>query len=263
MVAVSEVHMACLAVRALMKAQLRGVISGGWAMLNEEDLNGQPDSALLQAYSKDKVLFVKTAPHEWLFPQCSTIVHHGGAGTTAASMRAGVPVIVTPCFFDQFDNAHLVASNGVGIAMKQFSKVTPAALATALTQSVSDRGMQERARTLGQQLRMEDGPSNAARVVDDFIVNELDTGRWKAKFEQHTLQRRELQARKPPGCLAWIARLLCSREPNRFLEQKTLPKEFAAASSRHAQSVMLPRLLPRLGMLPRLGTPKAEVPEQC
>merc|ERR1712083_181905 len=151
-------------------------MGGGWAMLNEEHLNGQLDSALLRAYSKDNVLFVKTAPHEWLFPQCSTVVHHGGSGTTAASLRAGVPVIVTPCFGDQFDNAQLVSSNGVGIAMKQFSKVTPAALAAALTQTVSDRGMQERARTLGQQLMLEDGPSNAARVVDDFLVNELDTG---------------------------------------------------------------------------------------
>merc|ERR1712190_593300 len=120
--------------------------------------------------------------------------------------------------------------------------------AAALTQTVSDRGMQERARTLGKQLMMEDGPSNAARVVDDFIVNELDTGRWKAKFEQHTLQRRELQARKPPGCLAWIARLLCSREPNRFLHQTRVCQ---MNSRQTATSVMLPRP----------GTFKAEVPE--
>merc|ERR1711972_622640 len=231
MVAVSEVHMACLAVRALMKAQLRGVISGGWAMLNEEDLNGQPDSALLQAYSKDNVLFVKTAPHEWLFPQCSAIVHHGGAGTTAASMRAGVPVIVTPCFGDQFDNAQLVSSNGVGIAMKQFSKVTPAALAAALTQTVSDQRMQERSRALGTQLLKEDGPGNAVRVVETFITEELDTGRWKAKFEQRNQQMRALKAQAAPGCLAWVARFLCSAEPNRFLPR--LPKLAEGTSLSH------------------------------
>jgi len=229
MVAVSAEHMACLAVRSLMKAKQRGIILGGWAELDADKLRGQADSEQLEAYAKDNVLFVQTAPHEWLFPQCSVIVHHGGSGTTAAALRAGIPTIVTPCFCDQFDNAQLVASNGVGIALKQFAKVAPADLAGALTKCISDRGMQERSRALGQQLLEEDGPGNAVRAVNNFITEELDTGRWKAKFEQRSQQFKVLQTRAAPGCLAWIARLLCSSEPNRFLPR--LPKPSKADNS--------------------------------
>merc|ERR1711939_981043 len=112
MVAVSEAHMTCLAVRSLMKAGLRGIILGGWAKLDPSMLKGQPDTEAMEAYVTENVLFLPSAPHEWLFPQCSVTAHHGGSGTTAAALRSGVPTIVTPCAFDQFDNAHLVQSNG-------------------------------------------------------------------------------------------------------------------------------------------------------
>merc|ERR1719254_367151 len=102
---------------------MSGIILGGWAKLSLDKIEGQWDTESMKAYCKDHVLFMNTAPHEWLFPQCSITVHHGGAGTTAAALRAGVPTIVTPWFFDQFESAQVVARNGVGIAMKQFSKV--------------------------------------------------------------------------------------------------------------------------------------------
>merc|ERR1712125_192201 len=102
MLAVSQEHMACLAVRSLRKAGLRGIVLGGWAELCSEQLGGQPDSEELLNYASHSVLFIQSAPHEWLFPQCVAIVHHGGSGTTAAALRSGRPSIVTPCGFDQF-----------------------------------------------------------------------------------------------------------------------------------------------------------------
>jgi len=213
----SDAQMACLAVRSLMQAGLRGVILGGWAELSAEKLKGQDDTVILEDYARDNILFVEAAAHEWLFPRCSVIVHHGGAGTTAAALRAGVPTIITPFFLDQFDSAAMVAREGVGIAMKQFSKVSPTDLANALTQCLSDRGMQERCQVLGRKLMEEDGPLNAVAVIDDFFVKELDTGKWKARFDERALQLKEMQAQPPPGILAWAARLLWSQEPNRFL----------------------------------------------
>lgn len=47
-------------------------------------------------YPLDKV------PHDWLFPQVAAVVHHGGAGTTAAGLRAGIPTVIKPFFGDQF-----------------------------------------------------------------------------------------------------------------------------------------------------------------
>merc|ERR1712151_1381330 len=119
--------------------------------------------------------------------------------------------------------------------MKQFSKVTPAALSAALARCASDRDLQEAARSLGRKLAQEDGTGNAVKIVDDFVVKELDTGRWRAKFEQHTQQLRDMQARSPLGCLAWIARLLCSPglETNRFLPRLAMPKDISSNTEPH------------------------------
>merc|ERR550525_815337 len=97
--------MTCLAVRALMKSKSRGIVLGGWAGLEVGKLQGQADTQQMLDYVAEDVLFLKTAPHEWLFPRCSCTVHHGGSGTTAAALRAGRPTIITPCFVDQFSNA--------------------------------------------------------------------------------------------------------------------------------------------------------------
>merc|ERR1719401_161471 len=133
-----------------MRARLRGIVLGGWAKLNEAMLKDQPDSEAMLKYVENNVLFLDSAPHEWLFPQCSVIVHHGGSGTTAAALRSGVPTIITPCAFDQFDNANLVAGNGVGVAMKQFSKVTAQALAAALVKCTTDEAMVQKSKAMGE-----------------------------------------------------------------------------------------------------------------
>src|SRR5258708_9892738 len=49
----------------------------------------------------DSVLAIEPCPHDWLFPRVAAAVHHGGAGTTAAALRAGVPSVVVPFFADQ------------------------------------------------------------------------------------------------------------------------------------------------------------------
>lgn len=118
MMAKSGEHMTCLAVRALMKSQSRGIILAGWAKLEAGMMHGQPDTPQMVEYAKDNILFLETAPHEWLFPQCACTVHHGGAGTTAAALRAGRPTIITPTMSDQYFWAQTVASAGVGVDAK-------------------------------------------------------------------------------------------------------------------------------------------------
>ncbi|CAE8627366.1 unnamed protein product [Polarella glacialis] len=190
MIAVSPEHMACLAVRSLKEAGLRGVVLSGWAELSVENMSGQPDSKELLAFAKESVLFVKTAPHEWLFPQCSAIVHHGGSGTTAAALRSGRPSIVTPCGFDQFQNALMVAESGAGVGLPQIRKVTCRVLAAALTKVLADGALIARAQALGEQLRGEDGVGAAVRVLDTFFAEEMATGVWQAKATrtQHAFQ---------------------------------------------------------------------------
>mmetsp|Transcript_22974 Transcript_22974/g.61194 ORF Transcript_22974/g.61194 Transcript_22974/m.61194 type:complete len:579 (-) Transcript_22974:108-1844(-) len=206
MLAVSPEHMTCLAVRALRRAGLRGVVLGGWAKLSAEMLEGQPDSEELKAYAADNVLFISTAPHEWLFPRCAVIVHHGGSGTTAAALRSGRPSVVTPCAFDQFANAQMVAEGGAGIALRQFSKVSAADLAAALTRAATDEQMTRKAKKLGEKLRREDGLGAAVMELDHFVSQELVTGKWEARARA---QQEEFRKLAQPSLLTRLS-LCCS-----------------------------------------------------
>src|SRR6185436_8276600 len=82
-------HAAECVVGALQKTNSRGILLTGW---------GSPCEAPLP----DSVFQLDQAPHEWLFPKMSAVIHHGGAGTSAAALRAGIPSIVVPFFADQF-----------------------------------------------------------------------------------------------------------------------------------------------------------------
>ena len=74
---------------ALEKAGARAIVSEGWAHLGGE----RPPS---------NVFLIGDCPHDWLFARCRAVCHHGGAGTTAAGLRAGLPTVVVPSFGDQF-----------------------------------------------------------------------------------------------------------------------------------------------------------------
>lgn len=89
----SAEHMVRIAVGALKEVGARGIILGGGAELSLELLvRAEADSALI-SYAEDHVLFLQKAPHALLFPRMSCLVHHGGAGTTNASLLAGVPQV--------------------------------------------------------------------------------------------------------------------------------------------------------------------------
>ncbi len=89
------------------------------------------------------------------------VVHHGGAGTTGAGLRAGVPSIVVPFTMDQPFWASRVHALGVGPKPIPRPKLTRASLAAALRSAVTDDAMAERARALGEKVRAEDGVANA------------------------------------------------------------------------------------------------------
>jgi sterol 3beta-glucosyltransferase len=215
MIAGTSEHMSCLAVRSLMKANLRGIILAGWAELGPDKLKGQSDTAQMEAYASKNVLWMSTAPHEWLFPHCSVIVHHGGAGTTAAALRSGVPTIITPCAFDQFHHASLLTTNGNGIGMPHFSKIRPEALAAALTKCVSDEAVKAKAAALGEKLQKENGPAEAVKVISNFFTDEFDTGKWKAKMSDFRNQI-VVANKQPRSCFAWIGTLCCSSDYNNY-----------------------------------------------
>jgi len=145
-----------IALDALERAGRRGVLLKGWGALGEGEL---PPWALA----------VEDVPHEWLFPRMAAVVHHGGAGTTGAGLRAGVPSIVVPLGFDQPFWGARVAALGVGPAPVSRRALTAERLAAAITAAVTGEEMRERAARLGEQVRAEDGVGTAVELFERYV----------------------------------------------------------------------------------------------
>jgi sterol 3beta-glucosyltransferase len=142
-----------LILEAIARTGQRAILQSGWGGLGKADL-------------PDQVFLVNSVPHAWLFPRMAAIVHHGGAGTTAASLRAGVPTIVVPFFGDQPFWGQRVADLGVGTAPIPRKQLTVENLAKAIDRAVTDSTIGQRARDLGQKIQAENGIASVVAIVN-------------------------------------------------------------------------------------------------
>ncbi len=142
-----------LVLRALELSGQRGIILTGWG-------------GLTSVSAPPQVLFVDNVPHAWLFPRVAAVLHHGGAGTTSAGLRAGVPSIVTPLAGDQSAWAERVAQLGVGPQMPEVKKLTAEKLAGAINVAVNDSALRARAAALGEKIRAENGVARAVELIE-------------------------------------------------------------------------------------------------
>jgi sterol 3beta-glucosyltransferase len=117
-------------------------------------------------HQREDVHFVDDVPHGWLFPQMAAVLHHGGAGTTAAGLRAGVPSIVMPLAGDQHAWAGRVTALGVGLRHASLTRLTTDGLARAIDAAVNDQAMRARAGALGEKIRAEDGVGRAVEIIE-------------------------------------------------------------------------------------------------
>jgi len=144
-----------LILQALAQAQQRAIILSGWGGLHREDL-------------PTTVMMVDSVPFSWLFPRVAAVVHHGGAGTTAAGLRAGVPSVVVPFFGDQPFWGQRVADLGVGPKPIPRQKLTARRLAQAIDEAVTDKEMCQRAAALGTKIQAENGVARAVEIIQRF-----------------------------------------------------------------------------------------------
>jgi sterol 3beta-glucosyltransferase len=105
------------------------------------------------------------APHDWLFPRMAAVVHHGGAGTTAAALAAGRPQVVCPFMFDQPYFGRRLSALGVAPRPQPLRELTASGLARAIGDAVSGTAP-DRARELGELIRAEDGTGHAVKVLE-------------------------------------------------------------------------------------------------
>jgi sterol 3beta-glucosyltransferase len=144
-----------LVMQAIAQSRQRAVLLSGWGGLSKANLS-------------ETVFMVESVPHSWLFSQVAAVVHHGGAGTTAAGLRAGVPSIVIPFFGDQLFWGQRVAKLGVGPAPIPRKQLTVERLAQAIRTAVTDRPTIQRADDLGAKIQAEDGIANAVAIIGEI-----------------------------------------------------------------------------------------------
>ena len=143
-------------VDSVLKADVRCIFSKGWS----DRLQGPYDSAEIRI--PDELIVIKSAPHDWLFEHIDAAVHHGGAGTTAASLRAGVPTIVRPFFGDQKFYGARVEDLGVGRCLDKFNT---SSFSRALWEATHNERIIDKARVLGEKIRAENGVPIAIQAI--------------------------------------------------------------------------------------------------
>lgn len=142
---------------AVHRSGCRAILATGWS-----GLSGAKESA--------DILVVDQVPHAWLFPQMAAVVHHGGAGTTAAGLRAGKPTVVIPHGNDQFAWGKRVYELKVGSKPIPRKKLSVQRLSDAITFALSDP-IKENAKVIGEKIRQENGTEKTAQFIMEIVTN--------------------------------------------------------------------------------------------
>ncbi|XP_031744210.1 sterol 3-beta-glucosyltransferase UGT80A2 isoform X4 [Cucumis sativus] len=138
-------------IQALETTKQRGIINEGWGGLGKS------------AEPKDFLYLLDNCPHDWLFPKCKAVVHHGGAGTTAAGLKAACPTTIVPFFGDQPFWGERVHDRGVGPPPIPVDEFSLQRLVNAINYML-DPKVKERAVLLAKVLENEDGVEGAVRA---------------------------------------------------------------------------------------------------
>ena len=146
---------ALAAVRAVGRA---AIVASGWADLGRDVETG------------DDVFVTRAVPHDLVLPRVAAAVHHGGAGTTTAVARAGVPQVVLPHILDQFYWAHRVAELGLGPRALPVSLVTADILAERLHTAIDDPRYAARAAGLAQRIAARNGTADAVADLEQLVA---------------------------------------------------------------------------------------------
>lgn len=143
-------------IQGLQQADVRGIIATGWGGLQADDL-------------PETIFKLDQAPHDWLFSRMAAVVHHGGAGTTAAGLRAGKPTVICPFFGDQPFWGQRVYELGAGSEPIPQKKLTAEKLAAAIREVTTNPSIQQTAADIGEKLRAEEGVANAVQFIEEYM----------------------------------------------------------------------------------------------
>ena len=135
----------------------RGILHAGRGDLGKQSL-------------PDHVYKIDYAPYNWLFPRMGMVIHHGGSGATAFSLRAGVPSCAIPFVFDQYFWGNRIADMEAGPKPLRFRDLTADRLAQVIQLGTSSTRIRKSAAAIGAKIRKEDGIKNAITVIEGLYA---------------------------------------------------------------------------------------------
>lgn len=140
-----------IVINALSKTGHRGIL-----------MTGSPEH--VEIALPKTILSIGKIPHDWLFPQCAAIVHHGGVGTVHQALRWGKPSIICPMFLDQPFWGEIVDASGAGILSHNFKNLSGEQLANDIIEALSPSCINS-ASLIGSRMRKEEGATRAAKLI--------------------------------------------------------------------------------------------------
>lgn len=163
--------------KAVKLSGTRALVSKGWGGLGADKL-GKPDD----------IFMLGNVPHDWLFSRVACVVHHGGAGTTAAGIAAGKPTVIVPFFGDQAFWGSMIANAGAGPDPVPYSELSAERLAIMITTALEPASL-EKAKTLAARISAEKGTETGAESfqsrlhIDDLrcMVSPTRAAAWHVK----------------------------------------------------------------------------------
>lgn len=146
-------------IQGIKDAGLRAILATGWGGLKKISL-------------PDDILLIEKAPHDALFNYVSAVVHHGGAGTTAAGLRAGLPTFICPSSFDQPYWGRLIYSLGIGPKPLSLKKLKAKEFSKSLIDLVENESYRSAAAKIGKRIANENGVSRAVELIESFSLKD-------------------------------------------------------------------------------------------
>ena len=146
-------QLARIVVEGVRLTGMRAILATGWGAIGKVEI-------------PDTVCLIRGAPHSALFKHVSAVVHHGGAGTTAAGLRAGLPTLICPLVVDQPFWGRRVSSLGCGPKPQSLKGLRSERFADGLTELTQTASYRVRAREVASAMAEEDGVTRAVEIVE-------------------------------------------------------------------------------------------------
>lgn len=144
-------------IESVLESDVRCILNKGWSERLDDPLKNEMEIELpKEIYNSGSI------PHDWLFPQIDAAVHHGGSGTTGATLKFGLPSIIKPFFGDQFFYANRIEDIGCGLQLK---KLNVSSLSKALKEITTNSRIILKSKDYGSKILKENGVQNAINMI--------------------------------------------------------------------------------------------------